>query len=85
MEKNDHTALADAAPYLLEALKAMLHGLRSPVSIEDHNAEREEACRMARAAIARADGARPSAFNELMGALCAVDAAQARARRELGE
>lgn len=37
---------------LVRALEAMLHGLRVPTSKEDHNAEREEACAMARAILA---------------------------------
>lgn len=41
---------------LLAALEGLLHGLRVPTSQADHSAEREEASRMARAAIARAKG-----------------------------
>ena len=49
-------ALIAAAPDLLVALEALLHGLRKVTSQADWNAEREEASAMARAAIAKAKG-----------------------------
>jgi hypothetical protein len=48
--------LLAAAPDLLVALEALLHGLRKVTSQADWNAEREEASAMARAAIAKAKG-----------------------------
>lgn len=58
-ERNANTRLIAAAPDLLAALEAMLHGLRSTSTISEYNAEREEACTLARAAIAKAKAVQP--------------------------
>jgi hypothetical protein len=50
--KYENETLRQQNAELVRALEAMLHGLRVPTSKEDHNAEREEACAMARAILA---------------------------------
>ena len=55
-EQEANARLIASAPDMLAALRGMLDGLRVPTSVDDQNAEREEACAAARAAIAKATG-----------------------------
>lgn len=56
INKEADARLIAAAPELLAALEALLHGSRNVTSQADWQAEREEASAMARAAIAKARG-----------------------------